>query len=83
MAALASLAASQDILQKQLADNAAAVANLGAQLNEIAFRQDVATSLSLFFAEEHLGGSRPSILEQALTDVPDVNALLGKARQGK
>jgi hypothetical protein len=54
-----------------------------AQLKELLFQQKVNTALSLFFAEETLGGSRPEILEQALVDLEDISAIVGKARQGK
>lgn len=87
------LAAIQSLVTSSAAQ-AQQVAQLVTQLNSLAdavsarfqdvlFRQDMSTALSLFFAEEVLGGSRPEILGQALTDMGDVADLVGKARQAK
>jgi hypothetical protein len=64
---------------------AAVVAGAAAQkasLDELLYQQSLGTALSLFFAEETLGGARPEILKQALADIPDIKTLVGKARQG-
>ena len=77
------LVAGYDTLGKQVSALTTMVAELATQNKELGFQQHLNTSLSLFFAEEQLGGSRPEILQQALTDLPDIIAMVGKARQGK
>jgi hypothetical protein len=74
-------------LKAQVAALATAVSNLTALVTTNAadtqFMQNLGTALSLFFAEETLGGSRPEILQAALTDLPDIVAMVGKAKAGK
>jgi len=74
-------------LKAQVAALTTAVANLTslvtANAADTQFMQNLGTALSLFFAEETLGGSRPEILQAALTDLPDIIAMVGKAKAGK
>lgn len=55
--------------------NAAAEGNHAVVMRTLALVQ----ALSLYFAEETLGGSRQEIIDTAVTDIPAIEGLVGKA----
>jgi hypothetical protein len=67
-------------LSKQLVQMESIQANVAA---EAQFQARLNTSLSLFFAEEQLGGSRPEILAAAFLDMPGINEMIVTATSGK